>query len=123
MNFHREELAGVGRQPCPFNPSTVGAVFEDNQPQEGRDGETRRKDHVGFPSGHQLRGFNLNSHEQNNSKKSTYKRFPKQHDAVVDRFRFCVILLSELEKCHLNRRITDRMVSMCDGQDKTPVPT
>ena len=77
------------RRPHPFNGTTVG-----KQAHEANHGEACRKSHAGLSTCRQLWGFNLNSHEQDNSKKSRYKS--SLNNMTLGRFSFFATLFSEL---------------------------
>lgn len=73
FNFDTEEFAGVGRRPHPFHGLTVGTVFGLHQTHKSNDGKTRRKNHAGLSTRHQLWGSNLSSHQQGDLQQSRMK--------------------------------------------------
>ena len=99
------------RRPHPFNGTTVG-----KQAHEANHGEACRKSHAGLSTCRQLWGFNLNSHEQDNSKKSRYKS--SLNNMTLGRFSFFATLFSELENSRLNRWTMDRILGSCDDHSR-----
>lgn len=101
------------RKPHPYEGDTAGPYFAPDATHDSNHGIGCRQKYGGLSSCTQISGLNLNSHEQNHSKKKKYLRM--LNVMKFDRFAFMVTLINEIENEIINRRSLEHKVVKARG--------
>lgn len=109
----QDRAGATTRKPHPYKGDTDGPYYAPDATHDFNHGPDCRQRYGGLGSCTQLAGVNLNSHEQNHSKKKKYLRM--LNVMKFDRFAFTVTLINEVENEIINRRSLAHKVGQAVG--------